>query len=274
MTTERTGTTEWDRHVAVVPAGEGCYDADLSEGWVVGGGVNGGYLLATIGTAIARELPGKPDPLAVSAHYLSATTPGPAQVRTRVLREGGSIATVAADLSQGGDARITVLATYGRLDALPDDVRTTAAEPHLPPREECVPNTVAPEELRRIAPLMDRFEMLFDPACVGWAVGQPSGRGLLQAWFRLVGERDPDPVQLLMVCDALPPVTFDLGLPGWAPTLELGVHVRAAPAPGWLKVRHATRNVAGGMFEEDCEVWDSAGRLVAQSRQLARLPRE
>ena len=73
--------------------------------------------------------------------------------------------------------------------------------------------------------------------------------------------------------DALPPVTFDLGLIGWAPTLELTAHVRAKPAPGWLKVRHATRNMAGGMFEEDCEVWDSAGRLVAQSRQLARQPR-
>ena len=70
-----------------------------------------------------------------------------------------------------------------------------------------------------------------------------------------------------MVCDALPPVTFDLGRPGWAPTLELTVHVRAVPAPGWLKVSHRTRNVAGGMFEEDCEVWDSAGRLVAQSRR-------
>ena len=57
-------------------------------------------------------------------------------------------------------------------------------------------------------------------------------------------------------------------MPGWAPTLELTAHVRAGPAPGWLKVRHATRNLAGGMFEEDCEVWDSAGRLVAQSRQL------
>jgi hypothetical protein len=76
-----------------------------------------------------------------------------------------------------------------------------------------------------------------------------------------------------MVCDALPPVTFDLGLFGWAPTIELTVHVRAVPAPGWLQVRHATRNLAGGLFEEDCEVWDEAGRLVAQSRQLARTPR-
>jgi hypothetical protein len=31
--------------------------------------------------------------------------------------------------------------------------------------------------------------------------------------------------------------------------------------------------MAGGYFEEDCEVWDSAGRLVAQSRQLALVPR-
>ena len=49
--------------------------------------------------------------------------------------------------------------------------------------------------------------------------------------------------------------------------------MRARPAPGWLRVLHATRNLAGGMFEEDCEVWDSADRLVAQSRQLALAPR-
>ena len=119
---------------------------------------------------------------------------------------------------------------------------------------------------------MSRFDMRFDAASAGWAVGAPSGRGLIQCWFRLPG-REPDPLALLLAVDAMPPVTFDLGLPGWAPTLELTVHVRARPAPGWLRLRHATRNVAGGMFEEDCEVWDSAGRLVAQSRQLARLPR-
>ncbi|MGA9746118.1 MAG: thioesterase family protein, partial [Nocardioides sp.] len=55
--------------------------------------------------------------------------------------------------------------------------------------------------------------------------------------------------------------------------LELGVHLRARPAPGWLRVMHRTRNLAGGLFEEDAEVWDSAGRLVAQSRQLAKVPR-
>lgn len=33
----------------------------------------------------------------------------------------------------------------------------------------------------------------------------------------------------------------------------------------------ATRFVSGGYHEEDFEVWDSAGALVAQSRQLALL---
>ncbi len=132
---------------------------------------------------------------------------------------------------------------------------------------------MAPPEMREIAPLMDRFEMLFHPEHLGWAVGEPSGKGELSAWFRLVDDRDPDPISLLMVVDALPPVTFDLGMPGWAPTVELTAHIRARPAPGWLRVRHRTTNLAGGMFEEDCEVWDSADRLVAQSRQLARVPR-
>jgi hypothetical protein len=133
---------------------------------------------------------------------------------------------------------------------------------------------MAPAALRGSASLLDRLDLRLDPACAGWAVGRPSGRGFLQGWLRLADGRQPDPLMLLLAVDALPPVTFDLGLPGWAPTLELTAHVRAVPAPGWLKVVHRTRNFAGGLMEEDAEVWDEAGRLVAQSRQLARAPRE
>ncbi|WP_240641314.1 thioesterase family protein [Nocardioides ferulae] len=270
-----TTETEFDAQTAVVARPEGGYAAELAPGWSVGGGLNGGYQLAVVGQALRAALGplGKPDPISISAYYLSAAVGGAATVEVDVRRDGGSLATAAAELRQSGEARITALATYGDLATLGDDVRTTAEQPELPPVEECVPGSLAPEEVRRMAPLMDRFDMRFHPDQVGWVVGQPSGKGELSAWFRLAGEREPDPISLLLVVDALPPVTFDLGMPGWAPTLELTAHVRAVPAPGWLKVRHATRNLAGGMFEEDCEVWDSAGRLVAQSRQLARQPR-
>ncbi|SFB77680.1 Thioesterase-like superfamily protein [Nocardioides terrae] len=271
-------TSEYDDHIAVteVPTGDPTartFDARLDAGWVVGGGVNGGYLLSTMGNAVRATVPGKPDPISVTAYYLSASTPGPARITTTVKRDGGSVATVAAELWQSEQSRLTALATYGDLSALPDGVETTAEEPDLPPRDRCVPNSMAPDDVKRLAPMMERFDMLFHPDHIGWAVGEPSGRGVISAWFRLKHGREPDPISLLTIVDLLPPVTFDLGRPGWAPTLELTAHVRARPAEGWLKVRHATRNVAGGMFEEDCEVWDSAGRLVAQSRQLARLPR-
>lgn len=246
---------------------------ELDGGWSVGGALNGGYLMMVVGQVVRDLLPAHPDPVAVSTYFLSAARPGPATVTTRVVRAGGSTTTVAVDLCQDDQVRLTLLATYADLSLLPDDVRTTAAPFDIPPVEECVSGALAPPEVRAMAPLMDRFEMRFDPRHVGWAVGEPSGVGELAAWFRLPEQPHADALTLLLAVDALPPVTFELGMPGWAPTMELTVHLRARPAPGWLRVRHRTSNMAGGMFEEDCEVWDSAGRLVAQSRQLARAPR-
>ncbi|MCZ9341132.1 thioesterase family protein, partial [Streptomyces sp. TRM76130] len=95
--------------------------------------------------------------------------------------------------------------------------------------------------------------------------------GEMRAWFALADDRDADPFALLLAVDALPPTAFEMGLSGWVPTVELTVHVRCRPAPGPLRVSVTTRNLAGGFLEEDAEVWDSADRLVAQSRQLARV---
>jgi len=270
---------EFDRGIAVEQSGSGEYSAHLDAGWVVGGGVNGGYALAVIGNAIRAELSadGQPDPVSVSAYYLSPTAPGPGVVRVRRVRTGGRRSTVAASLVQQHEGReverITVLAVYGDLDRMPTEVQREIPPPELPALEECVEARHAPEEVRRIAPLLERFGTRIDPAYAGWAVGKPSRSGIIQGWFKLADDRPLDPIALLMVVDALPPVTFDLGLPGWAPTLELTAHVRARPAAGWAIVRHATRNISGGQFEEDCEVWDSEGHLVAMSRQLALLPR-
>ena len=106
---------EWDGQTSVRESGEGAYAAYLADGWRVGGGLNGGYLLSVMGNAVKASVPSKPDPIAVSAHYLSASVPGPAVVETRVLRQCGSLATVAAELRQADDVRITALATYGDL---------------------------------------------------------------------------------------------------------------------------------------------------------------
>ncbi|MBO0842939.1 MAG: thioesterase family protein [Nocardioides sp.] len=267
-------TTEFDRDIQVAGSGGATYTADLAAGWVVGGGLNGGYVLAVVANAVRQHLPRHPDPISVSAYYASASTPGPAEVRVDVKRDRGTLAIATAELWQDDELRVTTTGTYADLAALheksADAERVTATEPQIPPREECVLTSTAPERMRRSMPMLERFECYVPPAEAMWKGA--SGMDTLSAWIRHPG-REPDVLTLLQVVDALPPVPYALGMPGWAPTLELTCHVRHHPAPGWLKVTHTSRNISGGMFEEDCEVWDSAGRLVAQSRQLARLPR-
>ncbi|WP_028813805.1 thioesterase family protein [Streptomyces flavidovirens] len=274
------GDSEFDRDTAISPreSGEpGVYDAELSAGWTIIHAVNGGYLLALLGRALRDALP-HPDPFTVSAHYLTPSVPGKAVVRTQTVRSGRTLSTGQASLFQYADdgtevERIRVLASYGDLDALPDDVRTTAKPPVMPPYEHCLGNDAGSAVIPGSSGITERLDIRLDPATAGWAVGAPSGKGEMRGWFGLADGRDADPLSLLLTVDALPPTSFELGLKGWTPTVELTTHIRCRPAPGPLRVSITTRNLAGGFLEEDAEVWDSADRLVAQSRQLARAPR-
>ena len=49
-------------------------------------------------------------------------------------------------------------------------------------------------------------------------------------------------------------------------TVQLTVHFHRLPEPGtWVASRFTTRHLADGFHEEDGELWDEQGRLVAQS---------
>lgn len=274
-------TTELDRALTLASLGSGRFGAEIDPGWAIGHAINGGLLLAVLGQAFRQTIgrdAGHPDPLTVTGYFLSAGEAGDTTVSVDTIREGRTMATGQASLVQPGPdgspvERVRALATYADLAALDGDVRTTAEPPVLPPVEQCLGADMAPPGSVGDLPFLHRFDMRLDPDTVGWALGSPSYRGVIQGWLRMADGREPDPLMLLLAVDALPPVTFDLGLVGWAPTLELTAHVRARPAPGWLRVRVSTRNLAGGLLEEDAEVWDSQDRLVAQSRQLARAPK-
>lgn len=269
------GSSEFDRDTQVRLREPGVYDADLPDGWSVGAGLNGGYLLALLGRALGEAL-GRPDPFTITAHYLTGTQPGPAVIRTDAAAPGRSMATGSARLLQTEEdgtevERIRALATYGDLSALSDDVRTTAKPPQMPPYEHCFGMEHSPEDVEKLPAIIHRFDQRIDPATLGWAIGTPSGKGEMRAWFALADGRDHDPLSLLLAVDGLPSVAFELGIDAWVPTVELTAHIRARPAPGPVRVSLTTRNLAGGYLEEDADVWDSEDRLVAQSRQLAKV---
>jgi acyl-CoA thioesterase len=55
------------------------------------------------------------------------------------------------------------------------------------------------------------------------------------------------------------------------PTLELTVHVRRRPQPGWVQARITCDDLAGDLMIETGTLWDASGALVARSRQLGML---
>ncbi len=121
------------------------------------------------------------------------------------------------------------------------------------------------------AEFVKHFDLRVTPETASWALSRPSGTGEMAGWTRFVDGRPPDTRSLAVVADAFPPAVFNLVETGWVPTLELTLHVRSRPAPGWLQCRFRTRHLLNGYLEEDGEIWDETGRLVAMSRQLARL---
>ena len=249
---------------AVNALAEGLYQAEIRPEWRVER-PNGGYVAAILLRAVTAEI-GDPDrsPRSVAIHYLRPPEDGPVEVAVTVERTGRSMSAVSARLTQQGKVVALALVAAGterdgyRLDDAP--------APDVPAPEDCA---LAPPPPFRIR-IREQFE-------IRPAIGPPAFTGGNEAvtggWLRL---RDPEPTEahvLVQIADAWIPAIFGvtserLGVP----TVDLTVHLRQAVLPeddGWVLVRFRTRLAAAGYLEEDGEIWDRAGRLLAHSRQLA-----
>lgn len=251
------------------------YDGAVAEGWDIGDVANGGYVMALAARAMA-DAAGRP-PLSITAHYVSPGRGGPCVVEVEPVRVGRRMATMSARLAQGDREVIRVLGTFGEPPEPGAAVLATVAPPaDLPSFDES-------SVMARFSPtatpsgLPHRLKMRIRPGDEGFAFEQPTGRAEVAGWFAFADQDDNDSIDaigLLLAADAFFPPVFNAGItPGWVPTLELTVHVRATPVPGPIAARFHSDVIAGGLLSEDGELWDSAGTLVAQSRQLALMPR-
>jgi Thioesterase-like superfamily len=256
---------------AVRRTAEGRYQAELDPLWSIGAKPNGGYLLAILARAAIDVVgPGHPQPTAISAQYLSAPPAGPVELRVETLRVGRSAAQLRASLYSAGRHCVEALITCGSLPVAGTPWWSGVPIAELPPEEACV--QLSGNDPRFPVPLLSVVSERLDPACLGFAAGRGSGLGEMRGWVRLADGTEPDPLALLLAADCLPPATFDLDLVGsWVPTIELTVYVRAIPAPGPLRVRLRVRLITDGRVDEECDVWDSTGALVATGHQLAAL---
>jgi acyl-coenzyme A thioesterase PaaI-like protein len=251
---------------AVRRTGEGRYEAELDADYGFDQALNGGYLMAVLARA-ALDASGRPHPISTAASFLRVARPGPAQVLVESRKSGRTAEVARVSLVQDDTPLVDALITTGALDGDATPLYTEDSR-GLPPIEECV--TFGHGEDDGFAA---RVDMRYDPATMGWLDGRPSGRLEMRSHFRLREPYEPDGVLLALAVDALPPVVLNTGRYGWSPTVELTWHMRAVPRPGPLALYGGGRLVSDGWFDEEVEVRDAAGRLVAQSRQLARAGR-
>ncbi|MCU1599455.1 MAG: acyl-CoA thioesterase [Frankiales bacterium] len=239
-------------------------EIELDDRWSIGGRPHGGYLLReAVRPALTEQ---HPDPLVVSAHFLRSPDPGTAQLQVETLRVGRRVSQLRTRVVQHGETVLETQVTTTALSADAEPHWTRSEPPSLLPVEDALRAPHEPVPGFRVGHL-EFVDSRYDPEHA--RLGTPHlVPGELQAWLRMA-DGPTTPLDLLVLADALQPTAAGLGVPGWFPTLELTVYVRAIPADGWLVGRHRTQELVDGWFDEDCELWDSRGRLVCQARQLA-----
>lgn len=257
--------SELDRGVALHSTGEGRYDVDVSADWFAQAGPNGGYLAALLTRAVEAAVAA---PLrSLTVHYLRPAVAGPAQVEVTITRAGRSLTFAEAHLTQDGSPVAHAMAALGagRGAAPYQDV---APPPDLPRAEDLPPPPPPPPGMPWAA-IADRLD--YRP--VGTAPLFSGAPGDFWCWLRLADPAPLDAAALALLTDAMIPAVFLRATALLvAPTVDLTVHFRSQPAPsydGWCLGHVRTTTTAEGFAEEDCEIYDDAGVLLAQSRQLS-----
>lgn len=263
----------FDSATAVQQADDSTWTGAIQPGWDIFENANGGYMMALAARAMSAAADDRL-PVSVTAHFTRPGKPGPVTIATEIVKAGRTFSTVRADLSSEAGLVLTMLGSFADADRSPGDTLLIDSEiPDLPPPDDCVRARPAVDGPLP-PPLMDKVEERIHPDDAGTLLGRPSGRPRMRGWFRLSAGEPMTPFALLLAADAFPPAVFNTSMPlAWTPTLEMTTHVRATQVEGWLRCQFTTRFVTGGFLEEDGEVWDESGRLVAQSRQIALLPR-
>lgn len=262
----------FEDETAVEPVAPGEWRAEFGHRWNIGSSANGGYALTPVLRAL-QALAAHTDPLSVTTHFLRPVQVAvgahqTGSVQAELIRSGRTTSVAQGSLVIDDRRRLTVMAAFGEL--VPHETMGPTIDvpaPDVPRPQDCVDRRQLDQGVE--LPILDRLDVRIHPDCV---VPDPSGPAVMQGWIRFSDGADPTTLALALFADAFPPSLFSkYGRIGWVPSVELTVHVRRRPVPGWVQARFECDDLIDGRMIETGSLWDSAGRLVARSRQLGLL---
>lgn len=242
-----------------------------------------------------------PDVISCNLHFFSPSVVGEFTCDVEILKAGRSTSVVQARMFQlvKGKVRETIraMATCGDLRAAEargpnyKDKSRGSAAPELPLFEQCLRldagDNKPPSVRSQVHLLVPKLTADHYAATRETRTDGTFSENILVTRHKAVKSRptasyegycvyasDPDSTPRLadapMFLDANVPAVLGALVSGWVPTIDWRVDFKGHPSDnsGPLRFRFKSRRVTGGFLEEDGELWDSNGNLIALSRQL------
>jgi acyl-CoA thioesterase len=261
--------SRFDDQTAVEELAPGRYSAHVHPGWWVVRGPHGGYLAAIVLRAMTHLLDddARP-PRSFTTHFASAPAEGPLEITASIERQGRSMTTLSARVTQGEKLVALSLAAFSSArDGFDFD---DAPMPKAGTPNDGMP---VPTTGEHIPPFLGNFDMRW---LFGGAPFSSSDEAVVGGWIRLLDGGIVDAPAIACLLDAWAPAIFPRAdRLVVCPTVDLTIHFRTQfPLPGsapddFLLGRFSSTLSRDGFFEEDGSLWAPDGMLVAQSRQLA-----
>jgi acyl-CoA thioesterase len=256
---------QFDQDILFEPDEPFSFTGTISANWSVNGVPDGGYLMAILAKAMLHHSAMNSTPV-ITANFLNRCEPEDATVVIEKLSASRQFSRFQAKLNQQGLEKIRAFGTFANEQNDCIIERYEALGPQVAKLEKCV---LIPEIPKYT--LFSQLDIRLDPACAGWMSGKLSDTSNIKGWIRFKSPRTFDLLSILLIADSFPPaVLSSQGMVAWVPTIELSVNIRSIPTTDWLLCIFRTRFITCGLLEEDGEIWDQKGALVAISRQIAQ----
>ncbi len=255
----------FDQDIALTSSEPFVLKGNISSNWLINGNPHGGHILSIIANAMSAYSEKKATPI-LTASYLSRCMQEELDLYIEQISESKQYNRMQARLFQRGVERVRAMGTFADEKDACFIERYEKAVPQIAPLEQCLQIPVLPKYT-----LYDQLDIRLDPECTGWIVNDFSEKSEQKGWAKFKDERPFDMLSIALIADSFPPSVYaSQGPVGWVPTMELSVSIRNVPDTKWVKCIFKTNFINCGLMEEDGEIWDENGGLVAISRQIAQ----
>ncbi len=245
--------------------GSSIHHVNISERYNVVSHPNGGYLMAVMASRL-MDISDKGRTPIITTNFLAPSSVGPADVRITEISRSKSFSRFEGRLIQGNNEVVRSMGTFMADDLHCSLDRYEEQSPVVMPPDECEAMPGMPD-----FSLFDTMDIRLEPQSAGWMKGQNGDKSEVKGWIRFREERPFDIFGIILAADSFfPPILVTQGMSSWVPTIEMSVNIRNLPEGYWLKGIFRTKHITCGLLEEDGELWDEAGNLVAISRQIAQ----